>query len=389
MVKLAFALTIASRKLHPYFEAHSIKVLTEYPHKKALKGFLAEFTNLLETQECLRDEVWVIYVDGSSRKKNGGAEVVLITLDGEELRSSLRLEFKSTNNEAKYEVVLAGVSLALEMGTEFVENFFKKFCIIKIPRKENEQANHLARIGSATEGGVKETKEPVQILLKLAINKERMVLAIEVMPKWAEELVEFLAKGTLPTNKKKVVQLRTMAARFSMVNGTIYKRRFMLPILKCVSKEEGDYILREIHEGIYGSHLGARMLAHKAVRAGFYWQNMSQDSMKMVRTCDNCQHFANVSKQPPEELSFISSPWPFSQWGVNIVGPLSQGKGGVRFVVVAVDYFTKWAEVEALVNKTTKCMERFLWKNVICRYGIPHAFVTDNGKQFDCDSFRD
>jgi transposase InsO family protein len=53
-----------------------------------------------------------------------------------------------------------------------------------------------------------------------------------------------------------------------------------------------------------------------------------------------------------------------------------------------VDYFTKWVEVEALVNITTKSIERFLWKNVVCRYGIPHAFITDNGKQFDCGSFR-
>ena len=70
-------------------------------------------------------------------------------------------------------------------------------------------------------------------------------------------------------------------------------------------------------------------------------------------------------------------------------GTIASGKGGVRFVVVAIDYFTKWAEVEALMNITAKAVERFLWKNVICRYGIPHAFVTDNGKQFDCDSFRE
>ena len=87
------------------------------------------------------------------------------------------------------------------------------------------------------------------------------------------------------------------------------------------------------------------------------------------------------------ESSFISSPWPFSQWGVDIVGPLPRGKGGVRFAVVAVDYFTKWVEVEALVNITAKSIERFLWKNMVCRYGIPHVFVTNNGKQFDYDSF--
>jgi hypothetical protein len=130
------------------------------------------------------------------------------------------------------------------------------------------------------------------------------------------------------------------------------------------------------------------VLAHKAVRVGFYWPNMSKNSMVIVQNCDKCQRFANITKQPSEELSSISSPWPFSQWGVDIVGPLPRGRGGVRFAVVAVDYFTKWVEVKALVNITAKSIERFLWKNVVCCYGVPHAFVTDNGKQFDCEPFQ-
>ena len=61
-------------------------------------------------------------------------------------------------------------------------------------------------------------------------------------------------------------------------------------------------------------------------------------------------------------------------------GTLTPRKGGVRFVIVAIDYFTKWAKVEAMVNITAKGIERFLWKNDGYRYGIPHAFVIDNGK---------
>ena len=61
----------------------------------------------------------------------------------------------------------------------------------------------------------------------------------------------------------------------------------------------------------------------------------------------------------------------------------------MRFAVVVVDYFTKWAEVEALVNITANAIERFLWKNIMCWYSIPHAYVTENGKQFDCDSFQE
>ena len=93
----------------------------------------------------------------------------------------------------------------------------------------------------------------------------------------------------------------------------------MLPLLKCVSPEEGNYILREIHEGIYGSHSGSRVLARKVVRAGFYWPDMSKDLITIVRNCDKCQRFTNITKQPPEELSSISSPWPFLQCEVDIV----------------------------------------------------------------------
>ncbi|XP_059428507.1 uncharacterized protein LOC132162267 [Corylus avellana] len=456
MEKLAFALVIASRKLRPYFQAHTINVLTKYSLKKvlrkldlsgrlvnwaieisefdihfvprnAIKGqaladFVVEFTNIQDQEDWPKESTWVIYVDGSSAKRNGGAGVVIITPDGRELKSSLRLEFKTTNNEAEYEAVIAGLGLAQELEAELVEvrsdsqvivghirgefeakgtnmklylskiqgmlKSFKKFCIVKIPREENEKADHLARLGSSTESEVGESEQIIQVQQQPSIAEKVFILTIEVVPAWAEEIVGFLQRGILSGERRKAVRLKQKAARFTLVNGALFKRGFMLLLLKCVSKEEGNYVLREIHEGVCGSHSGPRILAHKAVRAGFFCPSMNQDSINIVKTCNSCQRFANAIKQPPEELSSVSSPWPFSQWGVDIVGPLPTGKGGVRFVVVAVDYFTKWAEAEALVNITAKNIEKFLWRSVICRYGIPHAFVTDNGKQFDCECFR-
>ena len=76
---------------------------------------------MLETVGVETERKWVIYVDGSSMKKKGRAVVLLITLDEEELGSSLRLEFRTTNNEAEYEVVIAGLGMALELGAESVE----------------------------------------------------------------------------------------------------------------------------------------------------------------------------------------------------------------------------------------------------------------------------
>jgi ribonuclease HI len=88
---------------------------------QALVDFLVEFTNLIETEEAGMERKWVIYVVGSSIKKNGGAKILLITLDGKELSSSLRLKLKTTNNEAEYEAVIVGLRMALELGAKSVE----------------------------------------------------------------------------------------------------------------------------------------------------------------------------------------------------------------------------------------------------------------------------
>ena len=98
----------------------------EFVLRTAIKGqvlvdFLAEFTNMLGLEEVKMEREWVIYIDGSSTKKNRGAGVLLITPNGEELSSSLRLEFRTTNNEAEYEAVIVGLGMALELGAKSVE----------------------------------------------------------------------------------------------------------------------------------------------------------------------------------------------------------------------------------------------------------------------------
>jgi ribonuclease HI len=82
---------------------------------------LVEFKNLPEVEELRMQRKWVIYVDGSSTRKSRGAGIVLVTPKGEELNGALRLKFRTTNNEAEYEAVIAGLGLALELGAEFVE----------------------------------------------------------------------------------------------------------------------------------------------------------------------------------------------------------------------------------------------------------------------------
>ena len=78
----------------------------------------------------------------------------------------------------------------------------------------------------------------------------------------------------------------------------------------------------------------------------------------------------------------------FTQWGLDIMGPFPMAVKQLKFLVVGIDYFTKWVEVEALATITKKNVRSFVWKNNICRYSIPRVLVSNNGKQFDNDVFR-
>ena len=122
--------------------------------------------------------------------------------------------------------------------------------------------------------------------------------------------------------------------------------------LKCVDEEEARYILEEIHGGVCGDHAGPRSLVNKVVRTGYFWPTMQVDAVEIVKRCDKCQRYGNVQQLPAKRLTTIASPWPFAQWGIDIVGPLPKGKGQVRFLLIAIDYFTKWVKAEALATIT-------------------------------------
>jgi hypothetical protein len=118
---------------------------------------------------------------------------------------------------------------------------------------------------------VEEGRESIRSLTHSLISDQASELAmIEEVSDWRRELIDYLENGIQPAEMRSAMKLRMKAGRFTIVNGTLYKRGFTLPLLKCVSLEEGNYILQEIHEGICGSHSRARVLAHKAVRVGFY-----------------------------------------------------------------------------------------------------------------------
>ena len=89
------------------------------------------------------------------------------------------------------------------------------------------------------------------------------------------------------------------------------KKGFSMPYLKCVEESKTKYILKEIHEGVYGDHTGSRSVVSKIVRTSYFWPTIQKDTKEFVKRCDKCQRFGNVQRIPGEKLTPITSPWPF------------------------------------------------------------------------------
>ena len=81
--------------------------------------------------------------------------------------------------------------------------------------------------------------------------------------------------------------------------------------------------------------------------------------------------------------------WPFAQWGLDILGPFPVRTRQMKFLIVGIDYFTKWVEAETLAGITQHNVKNFVWKSILCRFGVPRVLVSDNGRQFDNSLFRD
>ncbi|XP_020421438.1 uncharacterized protein LOC109949730 [Prunus persica] len=470
--QLALALVVSARRLRPYFQAHGIKVLTNQPLRQVLlkpetsgrlikwaielgefdiqfiprpaeKGqAIADFifeltpstaqptpesvteTGLPEELDAERFDVsipvWILHIDGSANQQECGAGLVLTTPDRLKIEYALRFDFRTSNNEAEYEALLAGLWLAKSMNAKQIRihsysqlivnkvtadfaardasmhaylssthqllQSFRAYEIKQIPRSENSHADALACLASAINDKI-ERKVPVKILAQPStVAAETCTVRYE--DTWMSPIYSYRTNGTLPEDKAQARKLRYRSARYTIINDVLYKRGYTTPYLKCLTAEQGDYVLREIHNGVCGDHSGSRSLAQKAFRQGYFWPTMHQDANPLVKRCDKCQRFGNIPHIPAEPLTPIVSPWPFAQWGIDLIGTMPQGKGQVKYAVVAVDYFTKWVEAEPLATITAAKKEDFVWTHICCRFGIPYAIITDNGRHFDSELFR-
>ena len=202
-------------------------------------------------------------------------------------------------------------------------------------------------------------------------------------------IIDFLAEDKVSDDEKEAKKIRRVAPRYwLLVDRKLYRRSFAGLYLLCLHLDKVNELLTELYDGVCGGHVGGRSLAHRAMTQGFWWPQMQKDAAEYVRRCEQWQKHAPLIHQPVGHLNPVSSPWPFAQWGLNILGPFPQATGNCRFVLVAIDYFTKWAEAKALANIRDVDVKKFVWKNIVTRFRVPDSLISDNGLQFDSKAFR-
>ncbi|XP_074326820.1 uncharacterized protein LOC141664764 [Apium graveolens] len=180
----------------------------------------------------------------------------------------------------------------MELYMRCVQRLHRKFGNAKlegVPREENSNTDALAKTGSQMDS-VLLGQIPLGIQ-EIPSIPEVSVFQMQKIPQetWMTPIHTYIQAGTLLEDKLQARRLRYQAAKYVEYDGVLYMRGFNQPLLRCVDLEEGNYIFREIHEGIYGNHSGGGLLALKALRQGYYWPTMKEDAFKFVKACDRCQ----------------------------------------------------------------------------------------------------
>ena len=127
--------------------------------------------------------------------------------------------------------------------------------------------------------------------------------------------------------------------------------------------------MRECHSGPSGGHHGINITARKILDVGFYWPAIFRDVKEMVQACDACQRAGNISHRDEAPQVFIQVCEVFDVWGIDFMGPFPSSAGN-KYILVAIDYVSKWVEAQALRTNDARVVIHFL-KKLFARFGIP------------------
>jgi hypothetical protein len=203
---------------------------------------------------------------------------------------------------------------------------------------------------------------------------------------WRRELMNYISNPGSTRDRK--IQRQTL--KYTIIEGILHRHTSEGLSLKCLSKEEAKITVGGVHEGMCGAHQDVHKMKWLLRRSGVYWSSMLVDCFKYAKGCEAYQQFGKLQIAPASMLHPIIKPWPFRGWSLDFIGEVHPASTkGHQFVLMAIDYFTKWAEAVPLKNMAHQELIRFVMEDIVYRFGIPQTLTTDQGPTFISQQFRE
>ncbi|OMO65001.1 reverse transcriptase [Corchorus capsularis] len=301
------------------------------------------------------EEKWIVYFDGDSNLSGQGIGAVLVSPEEYYYPATARLKFPTTNNVAEYEACVLGIQLALERKVKRVEIYgdsalviyqmkgewqardsklvlykdhvsemiksFEEVTFHHLPSEDNQMADVLETMASMFKIGAKTEIQPIYVQTR---NLPAHVMSVEDKADgnpWYFDILQYLKKQINSEHATEVDKrtLKRMAAGYFLSGETLYKNGWDGTLMRCVDSAEARKILEEIHGGSYGSHANGHRMARQIIR---------EDVIGMITP---------------------------------------KASNGHQFILMAIDYFTKWVEAASYPSVTQVVVARFINKEIICR----------------------
>ncbi|GJV39259.1 reverse transcriptase domain-containing protein [Tanacetum coccineum] len=229
--------------------------------------------------------------------------------------------------------------------------------------------------------------DPKEINEKFPLETLSSIAALNSSTPWFADIANyhagnFVIKGMSTQQKRKF---------FKDVKHYFWEDPFLFKICadqvirRCVFGKEAHDILMACHNGPTGGHHGANYTARKVFDSGFFWPTIYKDAHELVKNCNSCQRQGKISQRDEMPQNSIQVCEIFDVWGIDFMGPFPSSKGN-KYILVAVDYLSKWVEAKALPTNDARVVVRFL-KALFARFGTPRAIISDRGTHFCNDQF--
>ncbi|KAK9199090.1 hypothetical protein WN944_014277 [Citrus x changshan-huyou] len=229
------------------------------------------------------------------------------------------------------------------------------------------------------------------ITAPLTLNKsfpDEQLMNVEVLP-WYADIVNYLVTGQLPEHWTKQDKAKFFAEikNFFWDDPYLFKYCAYQIVRRCVPKSEIQNIFSFCHEQACGGHFSAKKTATKVLQCGFYWPTIFQDTYTFCSSCDRCQRMESITQRNMMPLNPILVVEIFDVWGIDFMGPFPPSFGH-QYILVTVDYVSKWVEAIPCRTNDHKVVIGFLKSNIVSRFGFPQAIISDGGAHFCNKAFK-